>query len=128
MWEVENGAQRPHLRHEAKRALKALHGYARVFPIGRPRDYLWQGNFKWIGGRQAAARKLWKQGLVTAQQLGMPYDQALIHYELGRRLPTNDPARSKHLNRAGELFQQLGATFDLERVQQAIPPSDQAQQ
>jgi class 3 adenylate cyclase/tetratricopeptide (TPR) repeat protein len=128
LWEIENGTQRPHLKNEAKRALKALHGYARVFPIGRPRDFLWQGSFKWVGGRQASARKLWKKGLVTAQQLGMPYEQALIHYEVGRRLPTNDPAQSKHLSHAGDLFEQLGATFDLERVQQAVQHSGQAQQ
>ena len=119
LWENEKQTGPPP-KSEVKRALKALHGYARVFPIGLPRNYLWQGVFKWATGRHTAARKLWKKGLESANRFSMPYDRALIHYEYGRHLPSADPARSTHLTSAGDIFEQLGATYDLERVEQVL--------
>jgi hypothetical protein len=40
----------------------------------------------------------------------MPYEQGLSHYELGRHLKGDDPARAVHLTRSCELFEELGAT------------------
>jgi hypothetical protein len=51
----------------------------------------------------------------------MPYEQGLIHYELGRHCPPGDPARAAHLARAAGLFRRLGAVSDLARVA-ATPP------
>jgi eukaryotic-like serine/threonine-protein kinase len=50
----------------------------------------------------------------------MPYDQARLHYEIGRHLPTDDPARGKHLEHACALFEQMGATYDLARAAEAL--------
>jgi class 3 adenylate cyclase/tetratricopeptide (TPR) repeat protein len=108
------------LKSQARRAGKALRNYARVFPIGQPRAYLWQGVIAWISGHPGRAQKLWAQSLATAEQLAMPYDQGLIHYEIGRRLPAGDPARSEHLSQAAEIFERLGATYDLEQAQKAL--------
>ena len=50
----------------------------------------------------------------------MPYDEGLIHYEMGRHLPLEDPARSEHLSQACEIFERLEATYDLDRVREAL--------
>jgi hypothetical protein len=108
------------MKAQARRACKALFSYARVFPIGRPRAYLWQGLFEWLSGRPTQAHQLWRKSLAAAERLDMPYAQGLAHFEIGRHLPPDDPNRSKHLTQACRLFIQLGAAYDLQRAQEAL--------
>jgi class 3 adenylate cyclase/tetratricopeptide (TPR) repeat protein len=105
---------------QARRACRALRSYARVFPIGQPRAYLWQGLFEWLSGRPYLARELWQKSLSLAERLAMPYDQGLAHYQLGRYLPANHPVRLDHLTQAQEIFTRLEASHDLERVQATL--------
>jgi tetratricopeptide (TPR) repeat protein len=109
-----------HRKSQARRACQALRSFARVFPVGQSRAYLWQGVFEWQAGRRYVAEELWNKGLVAAKQLEMPYAEGLIHYETGRRLPQADPARVEHLTQASEIFTRLGATYDFERAQEAL--------
>jgi hypothetical protein len=46
----------------------------------------------------------------------MPYEQGQIYYEIGRHLDADDPARQQYLDRAGEAFSWLDATYDFDRV------------
>ncbi|MFN8458085.1 MAG: adenylate/guanylate cyclase domain-containing protein [Anaerolineae bacterium] len=103
-----------------KQALKGLRNFTRVFPIGRPRLYLWQGVYEWSLGHRKQGLDLWRKSLESAAQLGMPYSAGLTHYEMGRRLPPTDPARREHLARAADIFNRLGAAYDAERAQQAL--------
>jgi tetratricopeptide (TPR) repeat protein len=103
------------LQDEAEQALKALASYGRVFPIGRPRLYLWQGLFRWQMGQPESAKKLWGKSLLVSEQLGMSYDQALTHLECGRRLPPTDPAQVTHATRASEIFEKLGIPCQQEK-------------
>jgi hypothetical protein len=107
-------------KSNARRACKALQGYARVFPVGQARTYLWRGVSEWLSGRPRRAQKLWTKSLAAAERLAMPYEQGLVHYEIGRRLPLDDPARPEHLTHACEIFTRLEATYDLERAQEAL--------
>jgi tetratricopeptide (TPR) repeat protein len=107
-------------KSNARRASKALQGYARVFPIGQARTYLWRGVSEWLSDRPRRAQKLWAKSLAAAERLAMPYEQGLVHSEIGRRLPLDDPARPEHLTRACEIFTRLEATHDLERAQEAL--------
>jgi tetratricopeptide (TPR) repeat protein len=100
-----------------RQACRALASYARVFPIGRPRAYLCRGLFEWLSGRPYRARRWWSRSLSAAQRLGMPYSQGRAHYEIGRHLPPTDPAREVQLTRAGEIFSQLPAPYEVQRVQ-----------
>lgn len=106
------------LKANAEQTCQALHKFARAFPIGQPRAWLWQGLYEWLSGRPAKARAAWQKSLAAAQRLEMPYEQALALYELGRHWPANDPHRRTHLTRAADIFSQLKARYDLERVQQ----------
>ncbi len=95
----------------ARQACQALRGYARVFPIGQPRAQLWQGNFEWLSGRKRVARQCWQRSLAAAVQLGMPFDEGLAHYELGRHLPLANAERAEHLRRAAEIFHRIDLPY-----------------
>ncbi len=95
----------------AERACKGLWGYARVFPVGRPRAWLCQGLLHWLTGRPGRARAAWRRSLAAAERLAMRYDQGLAHYEIGRH--AQGPERRAHLERAGELFAELGSAREL---------------
>jgi hypothetical protein len=84
---------------------------------------LYQGLAEWLGGHPTRAAQAWQKGLVAAERLAMPPDQARLHYEIGRHLPTQDPARCQHLERACALFEQMGATYDLARATEALRAS-----
>lgn len=49
-----------------------------------------------------------------------PHDQGRLHEEIGRHLPDRDPARRQHLEHARDLFERIGATYDLARVAEAL--------
>lgn len=77
----------------AQRASKALHTFARVFPIAKPRAWLWQGCFDWLKNNQEQAYRAWQTSLAEAKTLEMPYEQRLTHFEISRRLPLDDAMR-----------------------------------
>jgi hypothetical protein len=58
-------------------------------------------------GRTRRARRCWLESLKRAQELGLPFDEALAHLELGRTSPPGRE-REEHLRRADELFAQMG--------------------
>ena len=109
-----------HCKEGARRALKSLHQYARIFPIGRPRAALWQGFYEWLEGNQGKAYHTWQKGLENALALGLPWEEARIHYEIGRRKAVGHPARTAHLQQAFEIFTRLGSEYDLARVVREI--------
>jgi tetratricopeptide (TPR) repeat protein len=131
LWEEELKSQIPNLKSQnpksqfraaAGRAVKALHKFAGVFPIGRPRAWLWQGRYEWLSGNHAQARQAWRKCLAAAEKLMMPYAAALAHAELGRYADADDPERGQHLSRARDIFTQLGADGDLERLGEGARP------
>jgi tetratricopeptide (TPR) repeat protein len=124
LWEANH--PQPDLGDLARKACKTLRGFARVFSIGQPRASLWQGLYEWLAGKPAKASKAWHESLDAAERLSMPYDQGLAHYEIGRHLAQNDPARRKHLTRAGELFADLGASHNLRLAEEELAQSQSA--
>jgi len=107
-------------KNGAARALKSLHQYARIFPIGRPRAALWQGFYEWMTGNQSKAFQTWAKGLEIAKTLGLAWEQARIHYEVGRRHTARSSKREYHLKEADKIFTSLGSEFDSDRVQREI--------
>ncbi len=104
-------------RSERRQALKALRSFARVFPIGQPYYLLWQGNIAWDEGHPATARRKWAAALAHARKLDMSYVEAVIHYHIGRRLPTGE-TRLSHLERAEAGFARLQARYGLSLVRE----------
>jgi eukaryotic-like serine/threonine-protein kinase len=113
-----------HLQQMARQACKGLWGFARVFPVGKPRAHLWQGVYEWLTGKPKKARKHWQKSLEHAVKLEMPFDEGLAHYEIGRHLPSDDSKRAEHLNKAIEILERLGAAHDLKQAQAALQASN----
>ena len=123
LWENSGGEQPDETDARAKLAgttCKALLKFGRVFPVGQPRAHLCQGVYEWLLGKPHQAHKSWQKSLSYAQQFEMPYEAGLAHYEIGRHLPLNDPHRSERLMQACDIFDKLGAIYDLERAQGAL--------
>jgi hypothetical protein len=125
LWETEatsdtSEARLKNLKANALQACKNLHKFARVFPVGQPRAWLYQGIYEWLSDRPHLAQKAWQKSLTYAERLEMPYEQGLTHYEIGRRLPNDDPNRQEHLSQAEEIFTRLGTAQNLLRVQEVI--------
>jgi hypothetical protein len=115
LWERQPGASA--FQQSAKEACRAITGYARAFTFVRPRSLLYQGLLAWLEGRASKAHKLWRHSLARAADLQMPYEQGLVHYEIGRHLALDDPARGQHLSQAQHFFAGLHAHYDLRRVE-----------
>ncbi len=121
-WEDNQSASQPAvlspqssvLKKQAWQTIKVLHR----FHIGKPAAWLCQGWYEQLRGRTAQAMKLWHKGLDAAAKLQTPYEQALLHYHMGRHLPTNHPTRANHLSQAHTLFTHLGTTYELALLEQ----------
>ena len=97
-------------------AYQELDKYARIFPIGQPYFWLYQGRLAWRSGKPGKAQSAWRKSLAAAERLGMPYERGLAHYYLGSHLASEDPLRSQHLAQAVDIFAELGAAYDLGRA------------
>jgi tetratricopeptide (TPR) repeat protein len=107
----------------ARQACAALRQYARAFPIARPRAWLYQGLRAHRSGHHRRALAAWRKSLITAERLAMPCEQGRAHYQIGRHLPAGHPAQQAHLTRAGQIFTDIGALYELGQVQAAMSRS-----
>ncbi|MEB3336857.1 MAG: adenylate/guanylate cyclase domain-containing protein [Leptolyngbyaceae bacterium] len=116
----ETSTELESLAQSARSACRALHQFARVFPIGQPSAWLWQGLYHWLANQPAQAQQAWQRSLAAAEQFAMPYDQGLAHYEIGRHAISTQ--RQHHLKIASQIFTELDAAFDLARAEAALSP------
>ncbi len=126
LWEASkagSGEERQALAALARRALRHLERFARLFRMARPMLLLRQGNDAWLRGHRAAATRAWHRCLVEAERLTMPYERALAHYEIGRHAPPDDPIRQRSLQEAIAGFGSLGAAYDLQSARDAASTS-----
>jgi tetratricopeptide (TPR) repeat protein len=100
----------------AAQACTLLRQYSRFQRVGRPRSARCDGLYQEMKGNTAKALQLFRKGLTSAQAQQLPYDEALLHYELARMLPASDPKRAQHLEKCLAMFDQLDASYDLERA------------
>jgi predicted ATPase len=109
--EWEAGDRSSATKQAAQKACSALRKYARIFPVSEPRARLLSGRLLYLSGRPRRARGAWQASLSAAERLGMPFEAALAHSELGRHA-TNEVQRRQHLERAQTLLHELGITHD----------------
>ncbi|TAF21922.1 MAG: tetratricopeptide repeat protein [Oscillatoriales cyanobacterium] len=77
------------------------------------------GEIEMLMGNLDAAEPLLKESLARLQELGEPAKVAEAHYDLARleRKRNNPELAQQHYNSAHQIFQQLGAAKDLERIE-----------
>lgn len=103
--------ERQTLEKDLQKWLKAFKRYAKTYAFARSRLLLHTGTLEWLTGNKAKAQKSWQKALEYAEKYAISFDQALIHYEIGRH--TDD---SQSVHQALSLFETLGAGY---YVQQA---------
>jgi eukaryotic-like serine/threonine-protein kinase len=99
----------PHETELLKWGMKGLKQGAQRFDLALPRYYAylsWQARLE---GDREKAQQMGEKSLAEAQRMSMPYEQALALYMLAQL------GNSKYLNRANQLLNVLGGTFDLSK-------------
>jgi tetratricopeptide (TPR) repeat protein len=103
----------------ARRALRDLERFARLFPIAQPDAALLRGLYEWRRGRRVRAHAAWKRSVVSADRLAMVRPHGLALYEIGRHLPPDDPERAGYFERAAHLFTSGEMAWELGLVEEA---------
>jgi predicted ATPase/class 3 adenylate cyclase/tetratricopeptide (TPR) repeat protein len=122
LWELHiDSNNRQEFRDSARQACKDLQDFAKIFPIAKSQALHYKGLYDWLAGYPEKAFQAWDMSLVEAEKLGLLLQQGLVHYEIGRHLlggkkTENGWGFQDHLQKAIEIFEQLGATFDLNRA------------
>ncbi|HLV37162.1 MAG TPA: AAA family ATPase, partial [Spirillospora sp.] len=116
LWETGTAAPDPEQSsRRARQMCKVMGRFARTFPIAGPRAALCQGWLQYLEGKPDRARRTWEAGLLAARRLGMPYEAAKLHLEIGERF--QDP---NHLREALEQFEQTKASYDADRTRSSL--------
>jgi predicted ATPase len=110
---LESEPDRAGLRPTATAAVRRLRRYARTFPMARPRALICTGRQAVQDGRPGRALRAWTRAVRAAEELGMPYERARAHDQLGRLLAPGQRSplgldRAGHLALAGQGYQALG--------------------
>jgi tetratricopeptide (TPR) repeat protein len=98
--------------------MKLFKKYTRTFPIGEPSQLYYQGWKHWLEGDEKSAVKDWETSAQSANQLAMPWDEAVALREIGKR--TNNASSKGYLQRAYELFIACQALNDARETQGLI--------
>ena len=103
----------------AEKAIKLLRAFQKVFPIGQPAAYYYQGWYEWLRGKPQNAITLWRKGLEAAQKFNMPYEEGLIRVKLGIALKDDLTERKERFARAIQIFERMGAVHELRSAKRA---------
>lgn len=125
--ELENGLDNESLK-SARRAVKSLNQFGRVLPVGQARAWTHQGLLHWAEGLKKKALAAWEKSLRLAEQMSLPYEAARAHYEIGRHLDRGAPTRRIHLEKAIEIFSELGLRHELTRCFASMTASNSLDQ
>jgi tetratricopeptide (TPR) repeat protein len=108
------------LKHKssAQKAMKLLRAFQKVFPIGESVTFYYQGWYDWLTGNYEKAIKCLHKGIEAAQKFNMPYEEGLIRVRLASYAQDNPETRKKHVRRAIEIFEKMGATRELKLAQE----------
>ena len=66
---------------KARRILRQLRIYAKVFPIGKPRLLYFQGIYAALSGKIPAANRRWRAAIDASQEIGLSWEQAFVELE-----------------------------------------------
>ena len=115
--ERNSGEEREKWLRRSKGTCKKALRLAKVRRTTLPETIRLQGVYEWLSGRRPAAEKYWQRSTTLAQKMGMRYDLAMSHLEMGRRLDNRES-----LQQADAIFAEIGAECDLEQARSCLPP------
>jgi len=104
-------------RRLAAQALHQHQKFAQIFSIGKPDALRFSGMTAWLAGSPDQAVKNWQASLAAARALQMPYETGKAYYELGSH-PIGDPKdRQEYLEKAIQLFSEVGSSYNSTRAE-----------
>lgn len=113
----QRDTQRRALSRSAKQACQTLLKATRAYPVWLPQALIWRGLYEATHGKEGKALRTWQRSLRTAREFGLPYEQGLAAYEIGRHLPESEPERSAYLAQASDVFVKIGDRYHQAQVQ-----------
>ena len=113
-------AEQSEIARAARQACRAMHSFARVFPIGAPRAWLYQGWLERLNGRLRRAQHAWQRSLEAATALHMTYDMGRASFEIGKILASTDLKREFYLQEAVGNFENCAALHELTKVRKEM--------
>jgi len=103
--------------NKAKGACRAGLKESPKFRAKWPKALRLRGTYEWLGGKPAAAHNWWQKSLAEAERMGLRYDVAMTHLEIGQRL--GNPI---HLEKAESIFAEIGSvTIESTSLPASIP-------
>jgi len=114
---AEKGPE-PQRAADLKRAKRACRVALKQVKFDRgslPAAYRMQGTYAWLKNRPNTAKKRWHKSLEMAEGMGARYELGLTNLEMGKFM--EDPV---YLNRAEEIFGEIGAKFDHAQAQKLL--------
>ena len=130
MWSLENFEKNPTNESASVvwRRIKLLKYYAGFQPVGETWSLICQGWYLFLNSSSGAARNLFCQAIGIAGKRGLRFDEAVAGYHLARLDPgeadVNGISRRKHLTRAIDAFEKLGAVAHLKKATEALKRLD----
>ena len=100
----------------AVRAVRSLRKASRRLPIAEPRAAMAQAMLDARAGKTAHARRGFEKAFESAELLRLPYDAALVEFEMGRELDDRDA-----LARAEAQWRAMGALEDAKTARSLQP-------
>ncbi len=119
LWEHDPEAAAA-LHEPAQMVMERVIEYGRRYPAGEPLMLVIEGRYEWLRGNEDRAWALWERALALAVERETPYAHGLAHYEIGRHLPPNAPARAEQLDSAHTLFKRMGMRYNQQLTEQAM--------
>jgi tetratricopeptide (TPR) repeat protein len=102
----------------AERSVKLLVAFQKVFPIGQAVTPIYQAWYEWLTGKPEAAVKSLKRGLESAQKFNMAYEEGILRLKLAAYAQEHPDLRRQNLWRAIEIFENMGASYELKLAQE----------
>jgi hypothetical protein len=116
-------APRESALQEAQRCCRTALNCARRMPLWLPAMLRLQGTCDWLNGKEASARKFWKESLQVAQDFRFPIEHGLTLLEQGRRC-----GDCSLVKQAAVFFRQTGANTFLAMAETEAKKSDTLEQ
>lgn len=98
---------------EIIQACKSLHIFAQVYPLARPRAWIYQGRENWLKDKQKRAIHALQVAITQAQQCNISYDEGIAYLTLARLVKPEHPDYLSYLDLAIARFESVAATEQL---------------
>ena len=96
--------EKDELMKYAQLALKIMKAYARVFTVGEPAVYRYQGWIDWYSGKHEKACQSWRTAGQKAHLIPMYYEEGMSLLALATHLPFESSQRTASFEKAREAF------------------------